>query len=67
MSKNKVVNYNKAIEAYKQAIRHKPDYAEAPHYDLGLSYLLLGDKGSAIEEYKTLKDLDKEKQMNCLT
>ena len=36
------------------------DLAEA-HYDLALDYLFLGDKGSALEDYKILKDLDKEK------
>ena len=49
-----------AIEAYKQAIRIKPDLAGA-HYNLGLVYLLIiGDKGSALEEYKILKTLDAE-------
>lgn len=27
---------------------------------LGMAYLELGDKGSALEEYKILKDLDKD-------
>ena len=43
--------------AFKQAIRLKPNYADA-HYFLGLAYLLIDDKGSALEEYKTLKKLD---------
>jgi len=52
--------YREAVEAYKQAIRIKPDDADA-HLSVGLSYLLLNDKGSALEEYKILKDLDPEK------
>jgi tetratricopeptide (TPR) repeat protein len=45
--------------SYRQAIRLKPSLAEA-HLNLGMSYLRLGDKGSAIEEYKILKGLDRE-------
>jgi tetratricopeptide (TPR) repeat protein len=48
-----------AIEAYKQAIRIKPDYAEA-HYRLGLVYLLIGNKSSALDQYKILKNLDND-------
>lgn len=44
-------------EAYKKAIRIQPDYAKA-HYYLGVIYLILNDRGSAIEEYKILKTLD---------
>ncbi len=52
--------YKEEIEAYKQAIRIKPDYAEA-HFKLGVIYLLLvGDRSSALGEYKILKDLDPE-------
>ena len=51
--------YREAIEAFKQAIRIKPDFAKA-HYNLGLDYLAVNDRGSALEEYKILKDLDPE-------
>jgi tetratricopeptide (TPR) repeat protein len=48
------------LEAYKQAIILKPNYSEA-HYELGLFYLYdLENKALALEEYKILKDLDKE-------
>ena len=47
-----------AIDAFKHANRIKPDYAEA-HHILGLMYLLAGNKASALEEYKILKDLDR--------
>jgi len=30
------------------------------HLNLGMTYLQMGDKGSALEEFKILKDLDKE-------
>ncbi|MFA4918822.1 MAG: tetratricopeptide repeat protein [Thermodesulfovibrionales bacterium] len=49
-----------AIEAYEQAIRIKPDFAMA-HYNLGFYCLILNDRGSALNEYKILKDLDTEK------
>jgi tetratricopeptide (TPR) repeat protein len=51
--------YEEAVESYKQAIRMKPDFVEA-HLDLGMSYLRLGDRGSALEEYKILQKLNKE-------
>jgi Flp pilus assembly protein TadD len=59
MSYNKLQRYAEAIEAHKQAIRIKPDFALA-HYSLGLDYLEVGDKGSALNEYKILKTLDDE-------
>jgi tetratricopeptide (TPR) repeat protein len=34
-----------------------PDYAEA-HYNLGLTYLAIGDKNSALAEYNILKSLN---------
>jgi tetratricopeptide (TPR) repeat protein len=51
--------YQDSIEALKQVIRIKPDYADV-HFLLGVSYLIVGDKGSALEEYKILKTLDTE-------
>jgi len=47
------------IEVWKQTIRTKPDDAEA-HYNLGVAYLDAGDKGSALDEYKVLKDLNRD-------
>jgi tetratricopeptide (TPR) repeat protein len=49
--------YTEAIQAFKQVIRIKPDYADA-HYGLGVAYLIIGDRGSALNEYKILKNLD---------
>jgi tetratricopeptide (TPR) repeat protein len=51
--------FEEAISSYKQAIRLKPSLAEA-HLNLGMSYLKLGNKGSAIEEYKILRGLNQE-------
>jgi tetratricopeptide (TPR) repeat protein len=48
-----------AIEAFKQAIRIKPDLADA-HFNLGIIYLTLNAKGYALEEYKILKDFNPE-------
>ena len=60
------VNYGKLgrnqdeIVAYQQAIRIKSDFAKA-HYNLGVVYLQeVGNKGSALEEYKLLQTLDTE-------
>ena len=49
--------YKDAIEAFKQAIRIDPDNVDA-HYGLGVYYSLIGDKSSALNEYKILKELD---------
>ena len=51
--------YEEAIEAYKQAIRINPDFAEA-HYFLGGAYVFSEDRGGALEQYKILKKLDTE-------
>jgi len=61
----KLGNYFKAIEAYKQAIYFIPDYAYA-HLDLGISYFKIGDKNSALNEYKILKNLDIDKANELL-
>jgi tetratricopeptide (TPR) repeat protein len=51
--------YQEEAEAYMQAVRIKPDFAEA-HLGLGIVYLNHGDKKLALEEYKILRDLDKD-------
>jgi hypothetical protein len=49
--------YKEAAEALKQAVRLEPDFTDA-HYNLGVAYLLLHDKGAAIEKYNALKPLN---------
>ncbi|MCX7771382.1 MAG: tetratricopeptide repeat protein [Proteobacteria bacterium] len=51
--------HRESMEAYKQAIRIKPDDAKA-HYNLGLVYLILNDRNSALDFYKKLKTLNPE-------
>ncbi len=51
--------HKEAIEAFKQAISTNPDDAEA-HYNLGIGYISLNDKSTALEQYKILKSLDSE-------
>jgi len=51
--------YENAMGAYKQAIRLKPDSVKA-HLNLGMAFIKLGDRGSALEEFKILKQLDQE-------
>jgi tetratricopeptide (TPR) repeat protein len=46
-----------AIAHFAKAVQAKPDYAEA-HINLGFGYLTIGDKVSALEEYKVLKKLN---------
>ena len=47
-----------ALQCFKEQIRLEPDSALA-HCALGVVYFLLDDRGSALDEYKILKDLDK--------
>lgn len=48
------------VEACKEAIRLKPDYAQA-HFLLGVIYLAdFRNRGAALEQYRILKDLDRE-------
>lgn len=46
-----------AVEAYKKAIQFRPDFAIA-HYKLGLLYAKRGQRSSAMEHYRILRDLD---------
>ena len=52
-------NSDREIEAYKRAIRIDPDFASA-HYNLGVALLQTGDKVAALDEYRILKNLDKQ-------
>lgn len=49
----------KTIKCYKEVTRIRPNDAEV-HFALRVAYLKYGDKDSAIEEYKIIKELDKE-------
>ena len=51
--------YQEAVDAYKQVIRIKPNDDNA-HYDLGMTYLLLDNSDSALDQYNILKDLNKD-------
>jgi len=53
----KLGHYQDEIEVYKQAIKINPDF-DAAHFALGTAYLKVGDKSSALAEYKILKTLD---------
>ncbi|MHB0999360.1 MAG: tetratricopeptide repeat protein [Armatimonadota bacterium] len=46
-----------ALESLKQAVKLRPEHAEA-HYNLGVIYTSQDDRGSALDEYKILKDQD---------
>jgi Ca-activated chloride channel family protein len=44
-------NFDEAIKAFKEAVRLKPDFAEA-FYHLGDSYMEMGDAKQAVDAYK---------------
>jgi len=48
-----------ALEALKRAVEVTPDSVQG-HYNLGLIYLRVGDKESAMKEYMILKDLSED-------
>jgi|GEM_PF-7063152 len=59
----KLERYPEAIESFKQGIRIDPEVTGAAlaHYSLGVLYLYINnDRGSALEQYKILKDLNKD-------
>ena len=49
--------YQDALTAFNSAIAARPDFAE-PYRGLVLTNLLLGDRASALKNYKKLKNLD---------
>lgn len=51
--------YDDAIAAFKQAIRIDPDHGPS-HYLLGKAFLDVGNKPAALDEYKILKQKDRE-------
>ncbi len=53
----KVKQYDKAFDAYSQAINLKPEYPNAHEY-MGRTYLAMGNKDCAMREYEILKLLD---------
>jgi len=56
-AQERFVQYQKAVEEFILAVKLNPNDAYA-HFNLGAAYILLGDKSSALEEYKILKNLD---------
>ena len=50
--------YQEAVETYKQAASYDPEFDSDDHMALGLAYLKLGDKESAMEQYRKLKKME---------
>lgn len=50
-------DYNKAIETYKEALNIEPHSPE-PHFFLGLTFFIRGNKEDAFNEYISLKKID---------
>ena len=51
--------YGEAIQAYKEAARLAPENLMA-HYYLAISYLAVGDRMSASEEYVVIKEINEQ-------
>ncbi|MBI4698223.1 MAG: serine protease [Nitrospirae bacterium] len=49
--------YKEAVSAFQKFLKLRPDNADA-HYNLGILHVLLKDIDSAMERYRTLKNLD---------
>lgn len=49
-----------ALDVFKRAAAINPDSVEG-HYNLGITFLKLGDKQSAMAEYEILKDLSEDR------
>lgn len=50
--------YHEAVEAYKQASTYATDFDSEYYRRLAKAYLKLGDKQSAMEQYRKLKEMD---------
>jgi tetratricopeptide (TPR) repeat protein len=48
-----------AVEAFRQAIRLKPDFGRA-YFNLGKCLLAMGNRDAALEQYNILQNLDQE-------
>jgi cytochrome c-type biogenesis protein CcmH/NrfG len=51
--------YKEAVEAYKQAIQINPNKG-VTHYLLAETYVKMGDKDLALEQYEILKTIDED-------
>lgn len=50
--------YQEAVETYKRAFAHDSDVDPTDYARLAMAYLKLGDRESAMEQYRKLKELD---------
>jgi tetratricopeptide (TPR) repeat protein len=55
--------HREEMEAYKQAIQLKPDFADA-HYNLGISFDLMGDGDNAIRHILRSEQLYRKKRQH---
>ena len=51
--------HDDAVEAFRQAIRFKPDFGKA-YFNLGKTLLGQGNRDAAIEQYVVLQNLDQD-------
>jgi tetratricopeptide (TPR) repeat protein len=62
---NKLNIHRDAVKAYMEAIRINEGNVKA-HFNLGVSYSLLGERNLATDQYKILRNLDKERAHKLL-
>ncbi len=56
----KLERFDEAIQTFRDALEIKPDDTQT-RFGLGIVYLMKGDRESALEEYKVLRRLDKQR------
>ena len=56
-SLHQLQRYPEAVLEYRTAIRQKSKYASA-YYNLGMTYVALGDRAAAMEQYRVLQQVD---------
>ena len=54
----KTQQFAKAVEAYRESVRGEPN--SAGYFDLGIAYLMLGNKVEAMQAYNSLLKIDPE-------
>jgi tetratricopeptide (TPR) repeat protein len=57
--------YQLALDAFKESIKIDPRSSDT-HFNLGVAFILAGDKNGALEQYILLKELDKHQAEKLL-
>jgi len=57
--------HKQAVESLKRAISSQPGWADA-HYNLGILYLILKDRGAALAQHRLLKGINEDRARRFL-